>query len=55
MKKDETTYIEEFVRIIRPTGSRIFKDNYKRVEAYDEDGDKIILFIEKLTPRPEKQ
>lgn len=45
----EKTYIEEVIRVIRPTTSNhIFNDErYERIESHDADGLKTVLLREK--------
>jgi hypothetical protein len=47
MKDEKEIYQSEEVVIISPLKSRIFNDNFQRIESYNEEGKKIILFIKK--------
>lgn len=49
MNPTEKTYIEEVVRIIRPTTSNhVFnEEKYEKIESYDVDGLKTVLLREK--------
>ena len=45
--KDETIYTEDKLTIIRPTGSKIFNDDYERHEFWSETNEKVVVFIKK--------
>ena len=50
-KPNSKTYIEETIRIIRPTSSnKIFNEvHYDKIETYDKDGVKLVLLTEVKT------
>lgn len=47
MKDEKEIYQSEEVIIITPLKSRVFNDNFQRIESYNEEGKKVILFIKK--------
>lgn len=47
MEKEKEIYQSEEVILIYPLKSRIFADGFQRIESYNEQGKKIILFVKK--------
>jgi len=44
MEKEKEIYQSEVVKLIYPLKARVFSDKWQRIESYQENGEKIILF-----------
>jgi len=45
--EQEPIYTEEKIILIKPLKEKVFKDNFQKIESYDENGVKVILLRKK--------